>query len=141
MDHICLSKNPTRDNVKLSRINLIPNKTLSIQKTSLQWNPNLSFHNDHFPACTIHHFWSRMKFHINNVIYSRIHCSPNYCFTALIICTSRSRSSISRMDRLKKKLKRRSIYYMCYLLFGLQIWQHSNAVTLRTWPSAPRPRY
>ena len=62
--------------------------------------------NDRFPACTIHHFWSQMKFHINDVIYSRIHRSPNYRFTALIVCKSRSQCSISRMDRLKKKLKR-----------------------------------
>ena len=34
--------------------------------------------NDRFPACTVRHFWSRMKSHINNVIYSRIHRSPNY---------------------------------------------------------------
>jgi hypothetical protein len=60
-------------------------------------------HNDRFPACTVRHFWSQMKFHINNIIYSRIHHSPNYRFTALIVCNSRSRRSISRMDRLKKK--------------------------------------
>ena len=36
--------------------------------------------NIRFPACTVCHFWSRMKFHINNVIYSRIHRSPNYRF-------------------------------------------------------------
>jgi len=46
--------------------------------------------NNRFPACIIRHFWSRMKFHINNVIYSRIHRSLNYRFTALIICKSRS---------------------------------------------------
>jgi hypothetical protein len=74
--------------------------------------------NDHFPACTVRHFWPRMKFHINNVIYSRIHRSLNYRFTALIVCKSRSWPSISRMDRLEKKLKR-SIYYLLYLLFGL----------------------
>ena len=61
--------------------------------------------NDRFPASTVRHFWSRMKFHINNVIYSRIHRSPNYRFTALIVCKSRSRRSISRMDRLKKKIE------------------------------------
>ena len=70
--------------------------------------------NDHFPTCTVHHFWSRMKFHINNVIYSRIHRSPNYCFTALIVCKSRSWRSISCKDRLKKKLKRCN-YYLSYL--------------------------
>ena len=75
--------------------------------------------NDRFPACTVRHFWSRIKFHINNVIYSRIHRSPNYRFTALIVCKSRSRRSISRMDRLKKKKLKRSIYYLLYLLFGL----------------------
>ena len=61
--------------------------------------------NDRFPACTVHHFWSRMKSHINNVIFSCIHRSPNYRFTALIVCKSRSWRGISRMDRLKKKLK------------------------------------
>ena len=58
--------------------------------------------NDHFPACTVRHFWSRTKFHINNVIYFRIHRSLNYRFTALIVCKSRSWRSVSRMDRLKK---------------------------------------
>ena len=96
--------------------------------------------NDHFPACTVRHFWSQMKFHTNNIIYSRIHRSLNYRFTALIVCKSQSRCSISRMDRLKKKL-RWSIYYLRYLLFGLQIWQHSNAVTPHTLPSVPRLRY
>jgi hypothetical protein len=94
---------------------------------------------NHFPAYTIRHFWSRIKFHINNVIYSRIHRSPNYRFTAFIVCKSRSQHSISRMDRLKKKLNR-SIY-LHYILFGLQIWQHSNAVTLPTWPSASCQQY
>ena len=61
---------------------------------------------DRFPASTIRHFWSRIKFHINNVIYSRIHRSPNYHFPAFIVCKSTSRHRISRMDRLKKKLKR-----------------------------------
>ena len=65
--------------------------------------------NDCFPACTVRNFWSRIKFHINNVICSRIHRSPNYRFPALIVCKSRSQRSISRMDRLKKKLKQ-SIY-------------------------------
>jgi hypothetical protein len=37
------------------------------------------------------------------------------------------------MDRFKKKLKR-SIYYLRYLLFGLQIWQHNNAVTFARGP-------
>jgi hypothetical protein len=54
-----------------------------------------------------------MKFHINNVIYFRIHLSPNYRFTALIVCKSRSRRSISRMDRVKKKIEAK------YLLFAL----------------------
>ena len=74
--------------------------------------------NDHFPACTVRHFGSRMNFHINNVIYCRIHHSPNYRFTILIVCKSRSWRSISRMDRLNKNLKR-NIYYLRYLLFGL----------------------
>jgi len=58
--------------------------------------------NYRFPARTVRHVWSRMKFHINNVIYSRIYRSPNYRFTALIVCKSWSRRSISHMDRLKK---------------------------------------
>jgi hypothetical protein len=74
--------------------------------------------NDRFPACTVRHFWSRMKFHINNVIHSRIHHSPNYRFTAFIVCKTRSQRSISHTDRKKKELKR-SIYYLHYLLFGL----------------------
>jgi len=57
---------------------------------------------DRFPASTIRHFWSRIKFHINNVIYSRIHRSPNYRFPAFIVCKSTSRHRISRMDHLKK---------------------------------------
>ena len=61
---------------------------------------------DRFPASTIRHFWSRIKFHINNVIYSRIHHSPNYRFPAFIVCKSTFRHRISRMDRLEKKLKR-----------------------------------
>ena len=58
---------------------------------------------DRFSAYTVRNFWSRIKFHINNVIYFRIHRSPNYRFSALIICKSRSRRGILRMDRLKKK--------------------------------------
>jgi hypothetical protein len=54
-----------------------------------------------------------MKFHINTVIYSRIHYSLNYRFTAFV-CTSLSRHSISRMDRLKKKKLKRSNYYLHY---------------------------
>ena len=73
--------------------------------------------NDRFPACTVRHFWSRMKFRINNVIYSRIHRSPNYRFTALIVCKSWSLRSISRMDRLKKKIEAK------YLSFALpSLW-------------------
>jgi len=47
-------------------------------------------------------FLCHIKCHINNVIYSRIHRSPNYRFPAFIVCKSPSRHSISRMDRLKK---------------------------------------
>jgi hypothetical protein len=65
---------------------------------------------DRFPAYTIRHFWSRIKFHINNVIYSRIHRSPNYRFTAFIVCKSRSGHSISRMDRLKKKIEPKYLF-------------------------------
>ena len=59
--------------------------------------------NDRFSACTVRNFWSWIKFHINNVIYFRIHRFPNYRFSASIVCKSRSRRSISRVDRLKKK--------------------------------------
>jgi hypothetical protein len=56
------------------------------------------------------HLRSRIKFHINNVIYFRIHRSPNCCFFAFIACKSQSRHSISQMDFLEwfvweKKLK------------------------------------
>ena len=70
----------------------------------LQYSRTLIYHSriDRFPASTIRHFWSRIKFHINNVIYSRIHRSPNYCFPAFIVCKSTSRHRISRMDHLKK---------------------------------------
>ena len=69
------------------------------------------------PACTVRNFWSRIKFHINNIIYSRIHRSPNYRFPALIVCKSRSRRSISRVDRLKKKIEAK------YLLMALpSLW-------------------
>ena len=72
---------------------------------------------DRFSACTVRNFWSRIKFHINNVIFFRIHRSPNYRFSALIICKSRSRRSIFRMDRLKKKIEAK------YLLMALpSLW-------------------
>ena len=58
-----------------------------------------------------------MKFHINNVIYAHIHRAPNYHFTALIICKSRFRRNISRMDRLKKNFEAK------YLSFALpSLW-------------------
>jgi len=78
-----------------------------------------------FPASTIRHFWSRIKFHINNVIYSRFHRSPNYRFPAFIICKSTSRHRISRMDRLKKIEAK----YLRYIIFGLPVWQHSKTIT------------
>ena len=96
--------------------------------------------NDRFPACTVRHFLSRMKFHINNVIYSHIHRSPNYHFTALIVCKSQSRRSISRMDRLKKKLKR-SNYYLCYLSLD---YKSGNTVMQSRFAHGPQlrtPRY
>jgi hypothetical protein len=80
--------------------------------------------NNRFPACTVRHFWSQMKFLINNVIYSRIHHSPNYRFTALIVFKSRSRHSISRMDRLKKKLKRCIYYLRCLWTINLAMQSH-----------------
>ena len=72
---------------------------------------------DRFSACTFRNFWSPIKFHINNVIYFRIHRSPNYRFSALIICKSRSRRGIFCMDRLKKKIEAK------YLLMALpSLW-------------------
>ena len=80
--------------------------------------------NDRFPACTVHNFWSRIKFHINNFIFSRIHHSPNYRFTALIVRKSRSRRKISRMDRFKKMEKK-------YLLFALpSLWTINLAAVI-----------
>ena len=79
--------------------------------------------NDRFPACIVRNFWSQMKFHINNVIYSRIHCSPNYRFPALIFCKSRSRRSISRVDRLKKKIEAK------HLLMALPSLSTTNLAT------------
>ena len=72
---------------------------------------------DRFSARTFRNFWFRIKFHINNVIYFRIHRSPNYRFSALIICKSRSRRGIFRMERLKKKIEAK------YLLMALpSLW-------------------
>jgi hypothetical protein len=67
---------------------------------------------DHFSACTVRHCWSQIKFHINNVIYSHIHRSPNYRFPAFV-CKSLSRHSISRMDRLKKNEAKYVLYLFC----------------------------
>ena len=72
---------------------------------------------DRFSACTVRNFWSRIKFHINNVIYFHIHCSQNYRFSALIICKSRSRRGIFRMDRLKKKIEAK-----CLLMALPSLW-------------------
>ena len=74
--------------------------------------------NDRFPARTVRRFWSCMKFHINNIIYSRIHRFPNYRFTALIICKSRSQRSISRIDRLKKNIW--SEVFIIWVTFSLE---------------------
>jgi hypothetical protein len=46
----------------------------------------------------VRHLWSRIKFHINNVIYFRINRSPNCRFSAYITCKSRSQHSIFHMD-------------------------------------------
>jgi len=54
----------------------------------IQWNLDLSFPQQSFSCMYRSPFLSWMKFHINNVIYSRIHRSPNYHFTALIVCKS-----------------------------------------------------
>ena len=99
-----------------------------IQRTSIYRS-----HNDCFPACTVRHFWSQMKFHINNVIYSRIHRSLNDRFTALIVCKSRSRRS---MDHLKKKLKR-SNYYLHYLTLD---YKSGNTVKQSCFARGPQLR-
>jgi hypothetical protein len=57
-----------------------------------------------FPPFTVQYFWSRNKSHINNVIYSRIYCSANDLFPALIVCKLRSWRRISRMNRQKNWL-------------------------------------
>jgi hypothetical protein len=54
--------------------------------------------NVRFPVFTVCHLWSRIKFHINNVIYFRIHQSPNCRFSAFIAYKSRSQHSISHMN-------------------------------------------
>jgi hypothetical protein len=64
-----------------------------------------------FLVFTVRHLWSRIKFHINNIIYFHIHRSPNCRFSAFIACKSRSWHSICHMDFLtwfiwEKKLKR-----------------------------------
>jgi hypothetical protein len=113
-------------------------------RTSIYRSRNLRL-----PAPTTRHLWSRIKFHINNVIYYRIYHSPNYRFTTFIACKSRPRHRISRMARLRKKIEvsylcgihvahqchmwqtvclYRLPVFICYILFGLQIWQHSNSV-------------
>ena len=79
--------------------------------------------NDRFSACTVRNFWSRIKFHINKVIYFRIHRFPNYRFSALIVCKSRSRRSISRVGRLKKKIEAK------YLLMALPSLSTINLAT------------
>jgi hypothetical protein len=67
--------------------------------------------NVRFLVFTVRHVWSRIKFHINNVIYFRINRSPELSLSTFIACKSRSRHSISHMDFLtwfvwEKKLKR-----------------------------------
>ena len=94
--------------VKMSIIHLVTFYEAKIHTAIWSWYTIYSgtsiyrSHIDRFPTSTIRHFWSRIKFHINNVIYSRIHHSPNYRFPTFIVCKSPSRHSISCMDRLKK---------------------------------------
>ena len=71
----------------------------------IQWNLDLSFVQRSLSHMYRSPFLVPNEVHINNVIYSRIHRSPNCRFTAFVVCKSRSRRSISRMDHLKKKLK------------------------------------
>jgi hypothetical protein len=73
---------------------------------SIYWPRNVRF-----PVFTMRHLWSRIKFHVNNVIYICTHRSPNCRFSAFIVCKSRSQHSISHMDFLawfvwEKNLKR-----------------------------------
>jgi hypothetical protein len=41
--------------------------------------------NVHFLVFIVRHLWSRIKFHINNVIYFCIHRSPDLSFSAFIV--------------------------------------------------------
>jgi hypothetical protein len=77
--------------------------------------------NVRFPIFTMHHLWSRIKFHIN-VIYFRIHQAPNCRFSAFIACKLRSRHSISRMVHLRKKIE---ASYLCGIRVAHQhhMWQ------------------
>jgi hypothetical protein len=52
----------------------------------------------HFQVFFVHHLCSRIKFHINNVIYFCIFRFPYFSFFRLFRCKSRSRHSISHMD-------------------------------------------
>jgi hypothetical protein len=75
--------------------------------------------NVRYPVFIVRHIWSRIKFHINNVIYFRINRSPDRRFSAFIACKSRSRHSISHMDFLawfvwETKLKR-AVYVVSVL--------------------------
>jgi hypothetical protein len=58
--------------------------------------------NVRFPVFTMHHHWFRIKSHINNVIYFRIHRSPKLSFFP----TQHFPHGFFRMVRLRKKLKR-----------------------------------
>jgi hypothetical protein len=69
-----------------------------------------------FSVFTVRHLRSRIKSHINNVIFSCIHRFPELPFSRIHRCKKRSRHSISRInfsasiDRLRKKNLKRDVY-------------------------------
>jgi hypothetical protein len=103
-----------------------------------------------FPIFIMRHLWSRIKFHINNVIYFRIHRSPELSFFRLYACKSRSWHSISHMDFLAWFVweKNWSELFMwdpcctpapnvadCMYVYSLPVFICVSLSSLPTWPS------
>jgi hypothetical protein len=93
------------------RIHTFPNNFTPFGTPVYSWISIYRSHNVRFLVFIMRHLWSRIKFHINNVIYFRIHRSPDLSFFRLYRCKSRSRHSICHIDFLawfvwEKKLKR-----------------------------------
>jgi hypothetical protein len=70
-----------------------------------------------FSVFTVRHLRSRIKSHINNVIFSRIHRFLEQPFSRIHSCKKRSRHSISRINfsasieqSIEKKILKRDIY-------------------------------